>query len=318
MSQFFNRALEINFYDWEALRQNAPTQTSVFTAALNKQNDELAKYMSNPKKLHPEEINAAFFAAHVSDNTQGINLLFPYASSAGIEAGKLCLIGSTYINDANLFKDTALWLKKHGENALKKKDLRNHCLTNFSAFNHVDKVQELLKISKSTLKNDSAVRHFCLSIAHPAARYGSQELLELALPIGQDYFGKTNGYFQHMLCSTLFILLSTYKTANEGQKILNTDAHNQVFEWLMNHYDAECFTNILYQSSSHTLDSNRLIQLLKKFDENTLRANMEKISRSPHLSGVCNAYEQLCNLRQKEVLNSHIATTSASSTARKM
>ena len=318
MSQFFNRALETNPYDWEALRKNAPTQPSLFASALNKQNDELAKYMSTPKKLRSEEINAAFFAAHVSDNTQGINLLFPYASSAGIEAGKLCLIGSTYINDLTLFNETALWLKKHGENALKKKDLRNHCLINFSAFNHVDKVQELLKTSKSTLKNDSAVRHFCLSIAHPAAHYGSQELLELSLPIAEEYFGRKNGYFQHLLCSTLFILLSTYKTPNGGEQTLSADAHTQAFEWLLNHYEADCFTNILYQSNSYPLDNGRLIELLKKFDETTLRANMEKISRSTHLSVISHAYEQLCNLRQKEVLNSHITTSSVSTTARKM
>ncbi len=318
MERFFNRALETNPYDWKDLRQNAPMQTSVFTAALNKQNDDLAKYMNNPKKLRQEEVNAALFAAHVSDNRQGINLLFPYASSAGTEAGKLCLIGSTYINDLDLFNETALWLKKHGENALKKKDLRNHCLVNLSAFNHVDKVQELFKTSKSTLKNDSAVRDFCISIAHAAAHYGSQELLELSLPIAQQYFGKGGGNLQYIMSSTLFILLSTYTTQNGGQHILSTDAHTRAFEWLINNYEADCFTNVLYQSNSYTLDNGRLIELLKKFDEKTLRANMEKISRSGHLSTISNAYEQLCNLRQKEILNAHIDHTGPLSTPRKI
>lgn len=320
MNRFFNRLATNDVYDWESLRQNAPRETGLFQSVLNTK-DDVEQYLQIPRKIYQEEIDAALFVAHTMDNTDAVRKIFPYASTSGVEAGKLCLIGSTYINNLDLFNDTVVWLKKHGENALKKKDIRNHCLTNFSSFNNVDKVKEILKANKGTLKNESAVNDFCASVASPAARYGSLELFELGVGVRKDY-GKTNDnmYASTFLIHGLTLLSSVYPSKDGAERVLETPAHNEVFEWILSNHDARYFNSFLQHSMYNKMNTNRLIDVLKLYDENDIQKFMEAFTSHRHLPNnhLQQAYEQLCSLRQKEVLNSHINSTASSSTARKM
>lgn len=318
MSIYFSRLHSQNTYDWTILRQNGSQEKSLFQAVLNKDQEAVDLFLKTPKVLPQEEINGSLFAAYTMDNAVAVQKIFPYASTSGVEAGKSCLIGSTYINNLELFNDTATWLKKHGENALKKKDVRNHCLLNLSAFNHIDKVQDLLKASKSTLKNDSAVQDFCTSIAYPAARYGSQELMELAVSISEDYFKSNSQYFNSLIVRALGILSSLYPSETGAQRTLTSDAHNQVFEWLLTKYDAQHFTGLLRYSSQYNLDPDRLVEVLKRFDESALQKEMSLLSSFSHLTSVHQAYELFLTRRQKDILNDNIGAAGASSSSRKM
>ena len=313
---FFSRMRDTTPYDWNGLRDNAPQQTGLFQSVFNNTNVEI--YLTRPRKIAQEEIDAALFAAFTLGKDDVARQIFPYASTSGVEAGKLCLIGSTYINDLDLFRDTAAWLKKHGENALKKKDLRNHCLINLSAFNHIDKVQELLKVSKSTLKNNSAVQDFCASIAHPAARYGSVDLLQLSLPIAQEYFKDNKTYSDLLMTQTLAIACSEYFPPSGVGKALTTDAHNQTFEWLLDSYDAKNFVGLLRYSQNYRLDTEHLIEVFKRFDEKDLEREMYALSRHMHYNKMQQSYQEFLNRRQKDLLNANIGSSGTLSTTRKM
>lgn len=319
MSHFFNRINNKDVCDWETLRTNADKETGLFQSVFNKK-DDLEQYLKIPRKISQEEIDAALFLAHTMDHTDAVRQIFPYAATSGVQAGKLCLIGSTYINNFDLFNDTSAWLKKYGENALKKKDVRNHCLINFSAFNHVDKVKEILKSSKSTLKNDSAVEDFCASITAPASQYGSLELFELGLSVKKDYLKSTNDLgVSANLVRALITLSSVYTSKNDAEVTSQTPAHNEVFEWILNNYESKSFISVLQHSIYQKFDTNRLVEILKRCDENDILRCIQNYSNQTtyHANSLKTAYEQLCSLRQKEILNSHITTPSASTT-RKM
>lgn len=316
---FFNRMRDTDPYDWNGLRENAPQQTGLFQSVLNNNTENLEAYLTRPRKIAQEEIDASLFAAFTLGNDQMTRLIFPYASTSGVEAGKLCLIGGTYINNLDLFNDTALWLKKHGENALKKKDVRNHCLINLSAFNHIDKVTDLLKVSKSTLKNNSAVLDFCKSITQPAARYGSSELLALSLPIAHEYF--KNGhktFFENLLVQTIAIASSLYSSQTGAGRALTTDAHNQSFEWLLNNYESSDFIKLVSYSQNYQLDTEHFIEVLKRIDEKELQKTMASLSQFRHYDKLQQTYEQLLTRRQKEIINTHIGSSEISSATRKM
>lgn len=317
MSHFFNHLSGHHICDWETLRANAPQETRLFHSVLN-QKDDLEQYLKIPRKIAQEEIDAALFLAYTMDNTKAVRQIFPYASTSGVEAGKLCLIGSTYINNFDLFNDTAAWLKKYGENALKKKDVRNHCLANFSAFNHVDKVKEILKANKSTLKNDSAVEDFCSSIVIPAAQYGSLELFELGIATKKNYYNSPdNTHVSSMLIHGLVRLSSLYPLQTGGEQSLETPAHNEVFEWILNNHDSKDFIGFLQYASYQILNKDRVVEVLKRCEESDI---LKWINVGSNMANhrLKNAYEQLCSLRQKQVLNSHIHSTASSSSARKM
>lgn len=316
MSHYFNRMLDKNTYDWETLCLRAPQQKSLLQSVLDKNEQEIEGFLTSKVRMHQEEINGALFAAYAMDNTSAVHQLFPYGSSAGIEAAKSCLIGSTYINNLDLFSETALWLKKKGENAMKKKDVRNHCLINFTAFNHVDKVQELFKTSKSTLKNDSAVHDFYMSIIKPAAKYGSQELIELANPVALEYFENHMGRAYQLISQGLLILASTYTMENGVEQALTTKAHNHAFEWLLNKYDIKNFYGVL--QSHHRLDHEHLVEILKRYNEDDLKREIQLMTQHQNLPKLEGAYEVLCNLRQKEILSAELNTTNLPSSSRKM
>lgn len=320
MSNFFNRSNNKKLCDWETLRTNAAEETGLFQSVFNKK-DNLEQYLKIPRKISQEEIDAALFLAHTMDNTDAVRQIFPYAATSGVQAGKMCLIGSTYINNFDLFNDTSAWLKKYGENALKKKDVRNHCLINFSAFNHVDKAKEILKSSKSTLKNDSAVEDFCASLTIPAAQYGCLELFELGLSVKKDYLKSTDDWnMRANLVRALITLSSVYTSKNGIEVVPQTPAHNEVFNWILNNYESKNFISVLQHSIYQKFNTDRLVEILKRCDENDILKCMQNYSnqRTSHPNSLQQAYEQLCSLRQKEVLNSHINSTASSSTARKM
>lgn len=317
---FFNQMQNTNPYDWNMLRENAPKQSSLFQSVLNGNAESITQYLTRPRKIAQEEIDASLFAAFTLGHNDMVQQIFPYAATSGVEAGKFCLIGSTYVNDLNLFNETALWLKKHGENALKKKDVRNHCLINLSAFNHVDKVQELLKISKSTLKNNSAVEDFCSSIAYSAARYGSTELLELSLPIAYEYFKHDRSIFEHILSTSIVQSATMYSSDTAGKRALTTDAHNQSFQWMIDKYESQHFFGVLRQSCHYDLDVEHTIEVLKRFDKKRLKMEMAALSIYSHTSyeKIKQIYQEFLNHCEKETIVSHIGSSGISSNTRKM
>jgi len=305
--EFFSRWTNPSAINFEDARAQVSTENNLLQNVLNKDSAALQKTLS--QKTNPIEASGALFAAYLTENPEAMDMLFPLASSAGVEAAKACLIGSTYINDMELFDATALWLKKRGVNALKKKDVRNHCVANLAVFNQLQRIADIEKMNKSSFKNPSAVNDFYVPMMYYAAHYGAHEVVDHAYGKLKEFANTSIAH--HTVRNFLYQALQLLaEPIDSSGRYLSTPAHTATFNMLVDKVENK--PSLLFNFTWHPERAEPLVQRLT---DKEIEATIKQ-ARDP---GVVSACETIRSKRQKHVLNSAVASAGVSaSPARKM